>query len=151
MVTSIFVNLPTSDVERAKAFFSGLGWSINPAFTDEKSACVVIDDNLFLMILTTDFFRTFTKKPIVDPSAAAQTQVAFSRESRAAVDEMLERVSAAGGTETGEVQDYGFMYARDFEDPDGNWFSALWMDPVAAEKGPQAFLAEQELPTSAPS
>jgi len=151
VVTSIFVNLPTSDVERSKGFFSALGWSINPAFSDENSACVVVADNIYLMILTPEFFSTFTHKPIVDPHAAAQTQLAFSRDSREAVDEMIERVLAAGGTEFREAQDYGFMYARDFEDPDGNWFSALWMDPVAAEKGPEAFLAEQESPISAPS
>jgi predicted lactoylglutathione lyase len=151
VLTSIFVNLPSSDIERSKSFYSALGWTINPSFTDEKSACVVIEDNVFLMILTTEFFSTFTHKPIVDPNSASQTQVAFSRDSRTAVDEMLGRVVAAGGTEFREAQDYGFMYSRDFEDPDGNWFSALWMDPVAAEQGPDAFLAAQGSPTPGPS
>ncbi len=143
MATQMFVNLPTTDLERSKTFFTGLGWSINPLFTDENSACVVIDENLFLMVLTRDFFATFTDKAIVDPGAAVQVQVAFSRESRDEVDVILDRVIAAGGTEHRETQDYGFMYARDFEDPDGNLFSALWMDPRAAEQGPEAFLAAQ--------
>jgi len=143
MVTSIFVNLPTSDLERAKTFYAGLGWSINPMFTDENAVCVVIDENLYLMVLTRDFFSTFTDKPIVDPSTSIQVETAFSRESREEVDAFLEKVIAAGGTEHRQAQDYGFMYARDFEDPDGNLFSALWMDPVAAEIGPEAFMAKQ--------
>ena len=143
MVTSIFVNLPTSDLERSKAFYSGLGWGINPLFSDENAACVVIDENLYLMVLTRDFFSSFTDKPIVDPKTALQVETAFSRDSRADVDAILEKAVAAGGTEHREPQDYGFMYARDFEDPDGNLFSALWMDPVAARIGPEAFAALQ--------
>lgn len=143
MATQIFVNLPTSDLERSKAFYTGLGWSINANFTDENAACVVIDDNLYLMILTRDFFSTFTDKPIVDPSTALQVETAFSRDSRADVDAILEKAVAAGGVEHRDAQDYGFMYARDFEDPDGNLFSAVWMDPVAAEIGPDAFMAQQ--------
>ena len=142
MVTSIFVNLPTSDLERSKAFFEGLGWTVNPAFTDENAACIVIEENLYLMVLTRDFFATFTDKPIADPRTSVMTQTAFSRDSREDVDAMLEKALAGGGTEPREPQDYGFMYARDFQDPDGNEFSAFWMDPVAAEKGPTAYLAE---------
>ena len=143
MVTSIFVNLPTRDLERAKAFYSGLGWGINPLFSDENAACVVIDENLYLMVLTRDFFSSFTDKPIVDPKTALQVETAFSWDSRADVDAILEKAIAAGGTEHRDPQDYGFMYARDFEDPDGNLFSALWMDPVAAKIGPKAFAAQQ--------
>lgn len=143
MATQIFVNLPTGDLERSKAFYTGIGWSINPLFTDENAACVVIDENLYLMILTREFFATFTDKPIVDPRTSLQVETAFSRDSREAVDAIIEKVIAAGGTEHRETQDYGFMYARAFEDPDGNLFSALWMDPVAAEHGPDAFMAQQ--------
>ena len=143
MATQIFVNLPTSDLERSKAFYTGIGWSINPNFTDENAACVVIDENLYLMILTREFFATFTDKPIVDPRTSLQVETAFSRDSREAVDAIFEKVIVAGGTKHRETQDYGFMYARDFEDPDGNLFSALWMDPVASELGPEAFLAQQ--------
>jgi uncharacterized protein len=144
MATSMFVNLPTSDLERSKAFFEGIGWKINPAFTDENAACVVIDENAFLMVLTREFYATFTDKPIVDPRVAVQTQTAFSRESREDVDAILEKALAAGGTEHRTAQDYGFMYSRDFEDPDGNLFGAVWMNPVAAEIGPEAFMAQQK-------
>ncbi|KAE8766066.1 VOC family protein [Georgenia thermotolerans] len=143
MATEMFVNLPTSDLERAKAFYTGLGWRINENFTDENAACVIIDEHLYLMILTREFFATFTDKPIADPHTSLQVETAFSRDSRAEVDAIIERAVAAGGTEHREAQDYGFMYSRDFEDPDGNLFSALWMDPVAAEKGPEAFMAQQ--------
>lgn len=143
MPTDIFVNLPTNDLDRAKAFYEGLGWAINPLFTDENAACVVIDEHVYLMVLTRDYFATFTDKPIVDPATAAQVQIALSRDTREAVDELLEKALAAGGSEPRPAQDYGFMYSRDFEDPDGNAFGALWMDPVAAEKGPEVWAAEQ--------
>jgi predicted lactoylglutathione lyase len=143
MPTEIFVSLPTSDLERAKTFFTGLGWTINPNFTDENAACIVIDEHIYVMILTREFFATFTYKTIIDPATSAQVQVALSREAREEVDTLVEKAVAAGGREHGEAQDYGFMYSRDFEDPDGNVFGALWMDPVAAEIGPEAFMAQQ--------
>lgn len=143
MPTEIFVSLPTSDLERAKTFFTGLGWTINPNFTDENAACIVIGEHIYVMILTREFFATFTYKTIIDPATSAQVQVALSRETREEVDALVEKAVAAGGREHGEAQDYGFMYSRDFEDPDGNVFGALWMDPVAAEMGPEAFMAQQ--------
>lgn len=144
MPTEMFVNLPTSDLDRAKAFYTGLGWEINAQFTDENAACVIIDERLYLMILTREYFATFTDKTIVDPATAAQVQVALSRDSREEVDALVEKAIAAGGREHGKAQDYGFMYSRDFEDPDGNIFGALWMNPVAAEIGPEAFMAQQD-------
>ncbi|MFC7405375.1 VOC family protein [Georgenia alba] len=144
MSTKIFVNLPTTDLERAKAFYSALGWEINPNFTDDNAACVVIDDDVYLMILKREYLATFTDKPISDPRTSLQVEVALSRESREDVDALVEKALAAGGTEPRDVQDYGFMYGRTFEDPDGNLFAPLYMDPVAAEKGPEAFAAEQE-------
>ena len=152
MATELFVNLPTSDLERAKAFYTGIGWSINENFTDENAACIVIDEHLYLMILTRDFFATFTDKPIADPRTSLQVETAFSRDTREGVDAILEKALAAGGTEPRPPQDYGFMYARDFEDPDGNLFSALYMHPMAAEQGPEAYMAQQGTqgqPTSA--
>lgn len=144
MATQVFINLPTADLDRSKAFFEGIGWTIQPNFTDENAACVLLDENIYLMILTTKFYETFTDKPIVDPATASQVQTAFSRDSRDGVDALLEKVLAAGGTEPRPGQDMGFMYSRDFEDPDGNWFSALWMDPKAAEQDPEAFTAGQQ-------
>jgi uncharacterized protein len=143
MSTSIFVNLPTTDLERSKAFYEGLGFSINPLFTDENAACVVFGDNIYFMVLTREYLGTFTDKQIIDPKTQAQTSIAFTRDSRDEVDEMLAKGLAGGGSEPREAQDYGFMYSRDLEDPDGNILGFLYMDQAAAEQGPDAYLAEQ--------
>ena len=152
MTTNIFVNLTTTDLERAKAFYEALGYTINPNFTDENAACVVLDENVYFMVLTREYFSTFTEKQVVDPATQAQVSIALTRESREAVDEILEKGLAAGGTEPREAQDYGFMYSRDLDDPDGNNLSFLFMEPAAAQMGPEAYLAEQGAgapPTSA--
>lgn len=143
MSTSLFVNIPTTDLPRATAFFEALGWSINPNFTDENAACVVIDEHAYLMVLTREFFQTFTDKPIADPAQTVQLEVAFTVDAREAVDAITAKALAAGGAEPRPAQDHGFMYARNFEDPDGNLFSAFWMDPDAAEQGPEEWAAAQ--------
>jgi predicted lactoylglutathione lyase len=142
-MTHIFVNIPTNDLERAKAFYTGLGFGINPLFTDENAACIVVDDNVFFMVLTREYFSTFTEKEVVDPRTHAQALIALGRDSREAVDAIVEAGLAQGGSEPTASQDYGFMYSRDLDDPDGNGIEFVWMDPVAAEKGPEAFMAEQ--------
>jgi predicted lactoylglutathione lyase len=142
-MTHIFVNIPTNDLERAKAFYTGLGFGINPLFTDENAACIVVDDNVFFMVLTREYFSTFTEKEVVDPRTHAQALIALGRDSREAVDAIVEAGLALGGSEPTAPQDYGFMYSRDLDDPDGNGIEFVWMDPVAAEKGPEAFMAEQ--------
>ena len=145
-MTKIFVNLPTSDLERSKAFYVALGCVINPLFTDENAACIVWSEDVFFMVLTREFFATFTDKRIIDPKTDAQVQVAFSRASRSDVDDVLAKGLAAGGSEPREPQDYGFMYSRDLEDPDGNVLGFLYMSDEAAQKGPEAYLAEQGSP-----
>ncbi|QEE61995.1 glyoxalase [Salinibacterium sp. dk2585] len=144
MPTEIFVNLTTSDLPRAKKFFTDLGWEINPLFTDDNAACVVIDERIYLMVLTREFFSTFTKKEIPDPRTHSQLQTALSTDSRESVDALIDRAIAAGAIEPKAAQDYGFMYSRDFEDPDGNEFSVFWMDPRASELGPEAWAAAQD-------
>ena len=141
--TNIFVNFPTTDLERSKAFYEALGYRINPNFTDENAACVVLDDNLYFMVLTREFLGTFTDKEIIDPKTHAQMAVSLTCESREAVDQMMTKALAAGGSEPREAQDYGFMYSRDLEDPDGNILGYLYMEPAAVEMGPEAYLAEQ--------
>lgn len=142
-MTHIFVNIPTNDIEKAKAFYTALGADINPLFTDENAACIVWDANVFFMVVTTDYLATFTDKPIADPKSVAQTLVALSRESRDVVDKTVEAALANGGTEPKEPQDYGFMYSRQLEDPDGNIVEFVYMEPQAAEQGPDAYMAEQ--------
>lgn len=139
MSTQIFVNIATDDLERSQAFYTALGCEINPLFTDENAACVVWDEQIFFMVLTREYFATFTDKTVADAKTTAQVLIALSRESREAVDEILAAGLAAGGSEPKEPQDLGFMYSRDLEDPDGNVLEFLYMDPAAAEDGPDAF------------
>lgn len=138
----IFVNLTTTDLERSKAFYTALGCDINPLFTDENAACVVWDENTFFMVLTHEHFSQFTDKPIADPRESAQVIVAFTRDSREHVDSTVEAGLAAGGTENREPQDYGFMYQRSMQDPDGNVIEFTYMEPQAAEQGPEAYTEE---------
>jgi uncharacterized protein len=142
MSTNIFVNFATSDLERSKAFYLALGATINPLFSDENAACIVWDDNIYFMTLTREYFATFTDKQIADATTTAQVSLALSRESRADVDSIVEAGLAAGGKELRPVQDLGFMYSRDLQDPDGNDLSFVYMEPQAVESGPDAYLAE---------
>lgn len=140
----IFVNLPTADLERSKAFYTALGCDINPLFTDENAACIVWDESTFFMVLTREYFATFTDKEIVDPARSAQVSIAFARDSRADVDATVEAGIAGGGSEAGEAKDYGFMYQRGLHDPDGNILDFTYMEPAAAEQGPRAYMADPD-------
>lgn len=142
-MTKVFVNLPTADLERSKAFCTALGCEINPLFSDENAACIVWSDDVFFMVLTREYFATFADKKIIDPLAEAQVSVSFSRDSRDDVDAILARGLAAGGSEPKPAQDHGFMYSRDLDDPDGNSLGFLYMSEAAAEQGPDAHLGAQ--------
>jgi predicted lactoylglutathione lyase len=142
-MTHIFVNIPTNDLERSKAYYTALGCSLNPLFTDENAACVVWSDDIFFMVLTKEYFSTFTDKEFADPKTHAQVLLSISRDSRDEVDRIVDAGVAAGGTAPGDPQDYGFMYARDLVDPDGNGIQFMYMDPQAAAEGPEAYMAEQ--------
>jgi len=136
MSRKIFVNLPIKNMERSKAFFSALGFSFNPQFTNEQGACMVVSDDIFTMLLVEPFFQTFTKKPIADAKQSTEVLVCLSCDSRAEVDELVKKALAAGGRAPNPTQDHGFMYAHGFEDLDGHLWELVWMDPSAAP--PQA-------------
>jgi len=143
-MAQMFVNLPVHDLERAKAFYTSLGFSINPLFTDHNAACVVVEqDHSYFMIHTREFFQTFTELPIGDPAVSPSSSTSIFLDSREAVDVAVAAGVAAGGTEPGPAADYGFMYQRGVADPDGNVIDFGWMDPVAAEQGPEAFASQQ--------
>ena len=133
MPTMIFVNLPVTDLERAKAFYSALGFGINQQFTDDKAACIVISDTIFAMIVTKPYFETFSPKTIADTSTSVAAINALSRDSKEEVDAIADKALTSGGLQTNEPQDLGFMYSRSFQDPDGNMWEALWMDPGHVE------------------
>ena len=143
-MTAMFVNLPVTDLERAKAFYTAIGFTINPAFTDHNAACVVVEDgHSYFMILVREFFQTFTDRPIGDPAAAVSVATAIFLDSRDAVDRTVVDGIAAGGSEERPASDYGFMYQRQITDPDGNILEFGYMDSVAAEQDPEAFANQQ--------
>ncbi|MFJ6739983.1 VOC family protein [Streptomyces sp. NPDC091279] len=129
----IFVNLPVTDLDASKKFFTALGYSINPQFSNDDAASVVISDTIVAMLLTRPFYATFTDKEIVDPRTTSGVLVCLSAESREEVDALLGRAIAAGGTDLERVQDHGFMYGRSFDDLDGHTWEVMWMDPTAVE------------------
>lgn len=143
-MTAMFVNLPVTDLDRAKAFYEALGFRINPLFTDHNAACVVVEeDHSYFMILVRDFFQTFTDRPIGDPTSTVSVTTAIFVDSREQVDAVIAAGLAAGGSEDRPAADYGFMYQRQLTDPDGNLLEFGWMDPVASEQGPEAFMNQQ--------
>lgn len=128
----IFVNLPVTDLKRSMAFYAAVGAANNPAFTDATAACMVFSDTIHAMLLTHDKWRQFTAKRIVDAHAAAQVLLCVSADSREEVSQLVDKAHAAGGkADPTPVQDYGFMYGRSFEDPDGHIWEVMWMDPNA--------------------
>ncbi|MER6504077.1 VOC family protein [Streptomyces sp. NPDC001455] len=131
MSQMIFVNLPVKNLEAAKTFFGELGYSCNPQFSDENAACLVISDTIFAMLLTESRFKDFTKKEIADTSRTTEVILALSAESREKVDEMADTALASGGSPAGETMDFGHMYGRSFQDPDGHIWEVIWMDPAA--------------------
>ena len=140
----MFVNLPVTDLERSKAFYTALGFTINPAFTDHNAACVVVDDgHNYFMLLVREFFQTFTTLPLGDPAVNPSVATAIFLDSRDDVDKAIADGLAAGGAEPHPASDYGFMYQRTVTDPDGNILEFGWMDPVAAAQGPEAYANQQ--------
>jgi uncharacterized protein len=129
----VFVNLPVRNLDRSMAFFSALGFSFNPQFTDNKAACMIFSDDGYAMLLEEPFFRTFTTRELCDTTRASETLVALSCESRAEVDDLAVKALANGGRQAMPSQDHGFMYARSFYDVDGHHWEVLWMDPAAIQ------------------
>lgn len=134
MSTQIFVNLPVRDLDKAKAFFNALGYSVNPQFTDANAACLVISDTIYVMLLVEPFFQGFTRKPLCDARTHTEVLLCLSVDSRSDVDAMVAKALAAGAREPMEAKDYGFMYQRGFEDLDGHLWEVVHMD----ENGPPA-------------
>lgn len=141
MPKMIFINLPVTDLNRSIAFYEAIGGKKEPKFSNEQAAMIVLSDTIHVMLLTHDFYRTFTGKPIADAHQSSQVLIALSADSAADVDATIDKAAAAGGkADPGPKQDMGgMMYDRSFEDPDGHHWEAVWMDPKAAEQGASAF------------
>jgi len=134
MITNIFVNLPVKDLNKTVEFFTKLGFTFNPQFTDENATCMIVGKDIFVMLLVEKFFKTFTKKEISDTTKNTEAIVALSAQSREEVDQMMDKVVNAGGKEARDPQDHGWMYGRSFEDINGHLWEIFYMDESAMKK-----------------
>ncbi len=140
MPKMIFVNLPVSDLARSTAFYQALGAEKNTQFSDDTASMIVFSETIHAMLLTHDKFRQFTSKRIADARETSEVLICLSAESRKAVDDMVGKAETAGAVlDPTPKQDYGFMYGRSFEDPDGHIWEVMWMDAAAATAGAAAF------------
>ena len=131
MPTQIFVNLPVKELPRSVDFFTRLGFSFNPQFTNENATCMIVSDNIYVMLLVEPFFQTFTNKPISNATANTEVLIALSMDSREQVNEIVAKAIAAGAKTPNPVRDYGFMYQHGFEDLDGHLWEVFYMEPNA--------------------
>jgi predicted lactoylglutathione lyase len=128
MAKNIFVNLPVKDLNRSVEFFTKLGFTFNPAFTDEKATSMIIGDNIYAMLLVESYFKTFMKKEVADTTKSSEVIICIDAENNQGVDELVNKAIAAGATEPMGAKDYGFMYQRGFQDLDGHLWEVMYMD-----------------------
>lgn len=134
MAIKIFVNLPVKDLGRSVEFFTKLGFSFDQQFTDETATCMIVSDDIFVMLLTEEKFQTFTPKKICDAGKFTEVLVCLSLESRSNVEEMVAKAVAGGGSTYNEPQDHGFMYAHGFQDLDGHIWELIYMESTAVKE-----------------
>jgi predicted lactoylglutathione lyase len=134
MTTKIFVNLPIKDLNKSVDFFTKLGFNFNPQFTDQNATCMIVGEDIFVMLLVEKFFKSFTKKEICDTSKNTEAIIALSVESKEKVDQMMGKALEAGGSEPRDKQDHGWMYGRSFEDVDGHLWEVFFMEETAIKK-----------------
>ena len=134
MAKMIFVNLPVGDLACSTTFYQAIGAEKNLQLSDDTGSCMVFSESIYVMLLTHDKYRQFTSKKIADAKTTSQVLICLSSDSRQAVDDMVAKAQGAdGGADPGPKQDYGFMYGRSFEDPDGHHWEVMWMDVAAAQ------------------
>jgi len=133
MHSQIFVNLPVKDLKRSVEFFTKLGYTFNPQFTDDNATCMILGDNLFAMLLTEKFFGSFTDKAICDTSKANESLTCVACSSKAQVDELVAKARANGAKVPRQAQDHGFMYAHGYEDLDGHTWELVYMSGAPVE------------------
>jgi uncharacterized protein len=131
MAKKIFVNLPVRNLKKSMEFFSKLGFKFNAQFTDTTAACMSVSEDIYVMLLTENKFKTFTPKQICDATKSTEVLVCLSSASRDEVNEMVRKALAAGGTTYNEPQDHGSMYGHGFQDLDGHIWELAFMEPSA--------------------
>lgn len=134
MARKIFVNLAVKDLDRSVEFFTKLGFTFDPRFTDESATCMIVSDEAYVMLVVESRFKDFTKKELADPATQTEAILAVSAESREEVDEFADTALEAGAAPANDPMDMGFMYGRSFNDPDGHLWEVFWMDPSAIEQ-----------------
>ena len=127
MINQIFLTLPVADLQKSIAFFKALGFAHNQQFSDDTAACIMINDNISVMLGTHDKFRTFTPKAVCDTSQSVEVLISLSCDTRERVDELVAKALAAGGTTYDQPEDLGFMYSHSFVDLDGHGWGVLHM------------------------
>lgn len=140
MARMIFINLPVTDLARSTSFYEAIGAEKNPAFSNEQASMMVLSETIHVMLLTHDFYRTFTAKEIADAHGTSQVLLCLSETSREGVDGLVAKAQGAGGrADPGRKQEMGdFMYGRSLEDPDGHHWEVMWMDPAAMQAATSA-------------
>jgi predicted lactoylglutathione lyase len=131
---SIYVNLAVEDLGRSVSFFTALGFTFDPRFTDESATAMIVNDQATVMLLVRNRFADFTQKELVDATTQTEAILALSAESREAVDALADAALAAGGSPANEPMDQEWMYGRSFDDPDGHLWEVFWMDLAAVEE-----------------
>jgi len=129
MSQKVFINLPVADLRRSVDFFTALGYQFNPQFTDENATCMIVSDDIYVMLLVESFFKTFTKKPVADARKTTEVLVCLSLDSRAEVEDIVRNAVAAGAKTPMPAQDHGFMFQHGFEDLDGHQWEYVYMQP----------------------
>ena len=134
----LFVNVAVEDLDRSVAFFTALGFTFDPRFTDESGTCMIVGEDAYFMLLVRERFADFNPNALCDSTTHTEALFAFSVDSRQAVDDLTAAALASGGSPAADDQDHGFMYGRSFRDPDGHHFEVFWMDMEAAEQAATA-------------
>lgn len=129
MINQIFLTLPVANVQKSVAFFQALGFALNPQFSDDTAACIVVNEHTSVMLGTHEKFCTFTPKAVCDTSKAVEVLISLSCDTRECVDELVAKALAAGGTTHDEPEDLGFMYSHSFIDLDGHGWGVLYLSP----------------------
>lgn len=133
-VKNIFVNMSVNDLNKSMDFFTKLGFEFNPQFTSENGACLILGDNIFGMLLTKEFFSTFTSKTIIDSNKSIEKILYIDFDNKETVDNLIEKAKSLGANEIKEVSDYGWMYYRTIEDLDGHHWEFGWSDITKFEE-----------------
>jgi uncharacterized protein len=135
MTTQIFVNLPVKNLNKSVDFFTQLGYTFNPQFTDKTASCMIVSDTIFVMLLTEEKFKTFTPKAICDATKNTEVLICLSCDSREQVNDMVRKAVAAGGSTYNDPQDHGFMLQHGYQDLDGHIWELVYMEPEAVQQG----------------